>query len=123
MEYRYQKACYTAAKLMQGGIIVFSPLSHSVPIAKYVGEVDEHEFWLSQDIPLLQRCDELLVVCLSGWQTSRGVRREVMEALALGKPVTAITESDIERLPAIPKDARRYFQTKTLLETYDATHQ
>ena len=118
-ESRYQKACYVASKLMRAGVIVFSPLSHSVPIAKYVGEVDDHEFWLGQDIPLLHRCDELLMVALDGWHKSRGVRKEMYEAFALGKPITIITEADIERLPAVPKNARRYFQSKILTETYD----
>jgi hypothetical protein len=119
-EYRYKKASYTAAKLMRAGIIVFSPLSHSVPIAKYVGDVDDFTHWLSQDIPHLQRCAEMLILGCDGWKESRGVGRELCEALALGLPVTVIEEVDIDRLPMIPKHAKR-FGVSTIFTEYDTT--
>ena len=119
-EHRFRTACRAAALLMKHNIIVFSPLSHSVPIAEYVGNVeDDHDFWLGQDIPLLHRCDEVLVIALEGWSESKGVRREMFEALALRKPVVQIEEADIERLPAIPKTARTFLKSNIFTEVYD----
>ena len=116
-EYRFRTACRASAVLMKHGIVVFSPLSHSVPIAEYVGDVEsEHDFWLGQDIPILQRCDELLVVGLDGWTESKGVKQEIFEALSLRKPITVIDEADIDRLPKIPKTARRFLVSKILTE-------
>jgi len=120
-EHRFRTACRTAAKLMQSGIAVFSPLSHSVPIAEFVGEVEsDHDFWLNQDLPILRRCDELLIVGLDGWTESKGVRKEMFEVLRLRKPITQIGEADIDRLPAIPKTARTYLQSNIFTEVYDA---
>ena len=120
-EHRFRTACRVAAILMKHRIPVFSPLSHSVPIAEFVGDVeDDHEFWMSMDIPILHRCDELLVVALDGWAESKGVRREMFEALMLRKPIVLIEEADIERLPAIPKTARTYLQSSIFTEVYNA---
>jgi len=114
-ERRFRTVCRAAAKLMQAGIVVFSPLSHSVPIVEHggLGEMT-HEFWMSQDIPFLQRCDELLVIGLEGWEDSLGVREEMFQAMALRKPITVIGEADIDRLPFIPKATRRFLQSNIL---------
>jgi len=75
---------------------------------------------MSMDIPILQRCDELLVLALEGWQQSSGVRQELFEALSLRKPVTFMDESGIDRLPSVPKTARRILVSNILTEVYDA---
>ena len=116
-EYRFRTACRASAVLMKHGIVVFSPLSHSIPIAEYVGDIEsEHDFWLSQDIPILRRCDELLILGIDGWTESKGVKQEMFEALRLRKPITVIDEADIDRLPKIPKTARRFLVSKILTE-------
>ena len=104
---------------MRHGIVVFNPLSHSVPINEFLSNVDSHEFWMSMDIPILRRCDELLVLGLEGWQESRGVQIEIFETMASAKPITQIEEADIERLPAIPKTARHFLKSKILMEAAD----
>ena len=120
-EHRFRTACRAAAILMKAGIVVFSPISHSVPIAEYVGEIEsEHDFWMSIDIPILHRCDELLVLGLDGWSESKGVQREMFEAIALRKPIVQIEEADIDRLPAIPQTARTYLKSSIFTEVYDA---
>ncbi|HBT76702.1 MAG TPA: DUF1937 domain-containing protein [Planctomycetaceae bacterium] len=114
-EYRFRTACRASALLMKAGIVVFSPLSHSVPIAEYVGEVEsDHEFWLGQDIPILQRCEELLIIGMPGWTESLGVRKEMFEALALQKPITLIDEEDIFLLPNVKKTSRRFLKSALL---------
>jgi hypothetical protein len=98
---------------MQSGIVVFSPLSHSVPIST---EIDDsvtlsHEFWMSQDLPILRRCDEMLLIGLSGWHESRGVQQEIFEAISHSIPITFIRECDINLLPAIPKQSQRFLRS------------
>ena len=120
-EHWYRTACRVAAILMKSGITVFSPISHSVPIAEYIGEVeDDHNFWMSMDIPILHRCDEVLVLALNGWERSKGVKRELVEAMWLRKPITLIEEADIKRLPAIPKTALKFLKSSIFTEVYDA---
>ena len=38
------------------------------------------EYWEMHDFNLLKRCDELWVVCMSGWDKSRGVESEIQFA-------------------------------------------
>ena len=117
---RYHLACRAAAKLMQSGIVVFSPLANSVPAVEFGGLELNHHGFMQLDLAILRRCDEMLVITLDGWQKSLGVQQELCEAILLHKPVTMINEEDIERLPAIPKSARRYLTSSILTEVYDA---
>ena len=118
-EHRYRTSCIAAAKLMRHGNVVFNPLSHSVPINEFLSDVDSHEFWMAMDIPILRRCDELLVLGLEGWQESRGVQTEIFEAMASAKPIIRIEESDIERLPLIPKTAKHFLKSRIFKEADD----
>ena len=86
---RFAEANRAAARLMQEGHIVFSPLSHSVPINDHVHN-DTHEFWLNQDFPFIEWADEVFVLRISGWATSKGVRAEIKYAQNLGKPIKYI---------------------------------
>ncbi len=81
-EYRYKTSCRVTVKLMQCGIVVFNPLSHGVPLVPFLNDIeDEHRFWLSIDLPILSRCDEVLVLGLAGWTQSVGVKEELFEAM------------------------------------------
>ncbi len=114
-EHRYSTANRVAAQLMRAGIVVFSPLSHSVPIAKHIPDAEmDHQFWMLQDLPLLRLADEMLIIGLDGWTQSRGVCEEMFKALAWRKPITLIEESDIDLLPTIPATARRFLKSSIL---------
>ena len=117
---RYHLACRAAAKLMKAGIVVFSPLANTVPAIEFGGLELSHHGFLRLDLPMLRRCDELLVLCLDGWQESIGVQQELGEAIAFHKPITTIKEHEIERLPAIPEAAKCYLNSSILTEVYDA---
>ena len=118
-QYRYLRACRATAKLMAAGIPVFSPLCNSVPAVELGGLVTDHAGFLAIDLPILRRCDEILVVALDGWTVSSGLRQEMFEALAWCKPITLIGDADIERLPAIPKHARRFLTSSIFTEVYE----
>ena len=117
---RYHLACRAAAKLLQSGIVVFSPLANSVPAVEIGGLELDHAGFLNIDLPILRRCDEMLVLCLEGWQQSRGVQQELGEAIAFQKPVTMIKEEEIEHLPLITKAARCFLASSLLREVNDA---
>jgi hypothetical protein len=85
---RFEQAVDAAAMLMREGRVVFCPIAHSHDIGKVLGESTSFEFWMSQDIPILRMCDEVMVLCLDGWENSRGVQREMAIAQAVGIPVT-----------------------------------
>ena len=77
---RFEAVNEIAGKIMEYGHVVFSPISHSVPISGTM-ENKDHDFWLGQDFPLLEMCDEMWIVPLAGWEDSVGVGREIKHAL------------------------------------------
>jgi len=89
MKARVAEATKAAAALMLDGYNVFSPLTHSDPIADVLGEDNRlnHSFWLLRDFQILERCDELHVLKLPGWDTSYGVKLEILKAHDCGIPV------------------------------------
>ena len=78
-ERRFEAANRAAGKLMQDGHIVFSPISHSHPVAKTIGEANalSHNFWLRQDFAFIEWADEVWVLMLPGWDESTGIRLEL----------------------------------------------
>ncbi len=75
---RYRIASYVAHHLMQQGHMVFSPLSHSVPIARWGDSDGDHEFWLRQDASfLLHWATDLYIICTDGTYESYGVNWEI----------------------------------------------
>lgn len=81
MHARFLAANRAAGKLMRDGKTVFSPISHSVPIADALGGGHlDRAFWMRTDLPLLDFCDRLIVLKLDGWQDSLGVTTEIQYA-------------------------------------------
>jgi len=81
---RYEAACRAAAELMLRGRVVFSPIAHSHPIEAHMPHAQSEEFWLRQCRPLLQACSRVAVLCLDGWQESRGLAEEIRIARERG---------------------------------------
>jgi hypothetical protein len=68
-----------AAKMMSSGEYVFSPISHTHPIA----EMSEGklpigwEFWSTFDKLFIINCKKIVVLCIDGWKESTGVQAEI----------------------------------------------
>lgn len=83
-----------AGKLMSQGHCVFSPLSHSHPIAETM-EISnfDHNFWLAQDLPMLvDWADEMWILCLDGFLQSLGIHIEKVNAKEFGIPIKYLPE-------------------------------
>jgi len=88
---RWLKISILSLDLMRMGYVVFSPITHSVPITWWQKKDEEtHEFWLSQDFPFLDWCDMLLIATFSGWNQSYGVSQETKYAQQLNKEIRYI---------------------------------
>jgi hypothetical protein len=91
MAERTARATVAAGIIMDCGYIVFSPITHSHPIAETMPHVDnrDHEFWLEQDLSFISDwSDELWVLTLPGWEESFGIhQREIPLAKNVGQPV------------------------------------
>ena len=83
----FVKANRKAAELMNQGNIVFSPISHTHPIASQCDLPADWEFWKKQDESFIEWCDAVYVYCLPGWRESRGVVAEIKLAINLGKEI------------------------------------
>lgn len=89
-EQRFRAANETAADLMAEGHIVFSPISHSHPIAVQCGLPGDWEFWKNFDEAFIAWADEVHVLCIEGWEKSAGIDAELRIARDLGKTIVMI---------------------------------
>lgn len=95
-EYRFRAACIMAGKFMQQGHIVYSPISHSHPIAMECKLPLDWSYWKDVDEFFISVCDELWVLCLEGWEQSEGIKAELEIVERLKKPVKYIVIPRIE---------------------------
>lgn len=88
-ELRYREVSRYAADLMIQGYAVFSPISHSHHIAEYMtpAKVCDHNFWMTADLPILEKASAVHVLTLPGWESSRGVNEEIAHAIRHAIPV------------------------------------
>ena len=89
-EWRFKMVNAKAAELMSQGLIIFSPISHTHPIA-LAGDLPVHwEFWETFDKVFLNHSYKLMVLMLDGWKQSRGVAAEIEMATKLGLEIEYI---------------------------------
>jgi hypothetical protein len=90
---RYEQALSATATLMLRDYCVFSPLSHSIPLTDPRFELPQyHEFWMKQDLAILEASVGVIVLQLPGWEQSKGVQAEIAHAKACGLPVIEYTQ-------------------------------
>ncbi len=87
---RFNAVNKVAAKLMASGQYVFSPISHTHPIADAGDLPRGWEFWDGYDRVMISACDKLIVLQLDGWKESIGVQAEIKIATELGIPIEYI---------------------------------
>lgn len=85
-EQRFVAVSRVAAELVRAGQHVFSPISHSHPIAVH-GIRGDWSFWAPFDRRLLAICDEVVVLMLDGWRESVGVQAEIELAIEMDLPI------------------------------------
>lgn len=86
-EWRFRRVNKVAARLMSEGLHVFSPISHTHPIAE-VGDLPKGwEYWEEYDRTILASCVKMIVFRQEGWNTSVGVQAEIAIAKELGLPI------------------------------------
>lgn len=89
-EQRFRAVNAVAAKLMRNGLHVFSPISHTHPIAEAGNLPTGWDFWEDYDRTLLRTCSKIVVLMLDGWRESTGVTAEIAIAKELGLAVEFI---------------------------------
>jgi len=86
---RWSAANIAAAKLMSQGLYVFSPISHTHPIAVASNGTLPigWDFWEGFDRQYLNVCKKIIVLRIPGWDTSTGVLAEIKIGTEAGIPV------------------------------------
>ena len=84
---RYYDVMDATAYFIKRNEVVYSPIVHSHPLAIAHDMPGDFEMWRKQCLGLLEKCDRVRVICLSGWEKSAGVRGELEHANNLGIPV------------------------------------
>lgn len=84
---RYHAALKAARCLEGEGWMVFSPIAYGHQFAVEFAAPFDWDSWARLDQRLIRACDLLVVLCIDGWDRSRGVAAEREYAESLGKPV------------------------------------
>jgi Domain of unknown function (DUF1937) len=86
---RFNAVNLASAKLMEQGKYLFSPISHTHPIAEASqGKLPrEWDFWEGYDRVMLRACNRIIVLKLPGWEQSKGVSAEIAIAKEMGIPI------------------------------------
>jgi nucleoside 2-deoxyribosyltransferase len=79
-----------AAKIINMGFYVFSPIAHNHPLAVTHELPTDAEFWKSHNTLMLNKCDELWVIADNGWKNSKGTQFEIAAAINSLIPVRYI---------------------------------
>ena len=88
MEEREELVCGLAVDLKNQGHHIYCPIAETAALAKHAHLLGTSwEDWREHDLVLLDRCDELWIAMIDGWQQSKGVRGELKFALQRGIPV------------------------------------
>jgi hypothetical protein len=98
---RYVAVCKAAAKLMEKGHHVFSPIAHSFAIATAGGLHKGWEFWKKIDFEWIRMCGTVWVLCLPGWEESVGIEAELQYAKTMMLPIYLVDPKTLERTPTI----------------------
>ncbi len=96
-ELRYQCVCDIAAMFMRNGSIVFSPIVHGHQLSMR-GLPTDFAFWQRHCLSFLKNWATALWVCkMQGWEESRGIKAEIVEAERLNLPIVYWNTTEWER--------------------------
>lgn len=95
-ENAFRAAAHLAGRLLKAGVTVYSPITHTHPIAVH-GELDplDHKIWLPFDQLMMDRCDVLIVALMESWRESKGVQYEIEYFTKAGKPIFDLDPSTL----------------------------
>lgn len=92
-QFRMMAAAHESAKLTARAT-VYCPVLHGHHLDMFgMQAVQTHKFWMDQCFGMLEKAYELHVLCLDGWDESKGVAREIRYAVENKMPVFYIDVS------------------------------
>lgn len=74
---RYEQTMAAQAYLLRRGEHVYSPIVACHPMALAHDLPTDAEWWAEYNLDMLKRCSDVYVLCLFGWEDSKGVAQEI----------------------------------------------
>ena len=84
---RYGQVADFVQRHLKEGRLVYSPIVYAHALALRHALPTSAEWWWLFNKRMVEKCDRMWVLCLNGWENSRGVRDEIEYAKIIGKPV------------------------------------
>lgn len=84
VEKNYLKVVRLAGFLCSIGDVAISPIVYGHTLVKHVRMPTDWESWKNFCLTLLDKCDEMIVYKMDGWDKSRGVKEEIEFATKKG---------------------------------------
>lgn len=84
-----------SANQLKSNIHVICPMTLGIALAKNSLLPENSVWWISWTLDLLSRCDEMDVLCFSGWENSIGVKAEINFALSKKIPINYINIEEL----------------------------
>ncbi|HUV65665.1 MAG TPA: DUF1937 family protein [Sedimentisphaerales bacterium] len=94
---RFAAANRAAGYLMRRGEFVFSPISHTHPIALACDLPLGFDYWEAFDRAILAHCSRIVVLAIPGWTSSTGVKAEIEIAKEMSLPIEYLYPDTIEK--------------------------
>jgi hypothetical protein len=76
MQYRYNCALDATAQLTRAGLVVYSPIVHCHMLATMHDLRRDALYWQRYNEVMLSRAAMLMILRLTGWQRSEGIKKE-----------------------------------------------
>lgn len=87
---RFEESARAAAHLIHQGRFVYSPITMTHPIDLVMAEEGDtmgSDYWVDFDEAFMALCSEMIILCLPGWDQSRGIAREIEYFKKMSKSV------------------------------------
>ena len=95
-EARFREANRASAALMGRGLHIFSPISHTHPIALEGNLPGDWHYWRDYDTSVLRACRALVILQIDGWEASTGIKGEISIAESLHLPIRRVSPPEYE---------------------------
>lgn len=86
----YRMVSRYSARLIAKGQVVISPIAYGHPLLDFTELPYDWPFWSNFCLTFLDRCDEMHVLMMEGWDKSRGVTEEIEFARENNIPIKFI---------------------------------
>lgn len=77
VQQRFDQCTYVATTLTLAGFAVYSQITMTHPINQVAAQVKKKITWAPIDETFMEKCDELIILTLQGWDQSNGIASEM----------------------------------------------